>query len=244
MQWLTRQGPFWEDARLHSSDDYLECNGEIVTDTAVGEAAICCIRGNKYQLASATPSSWAKSPISVKWVPDDGPTQNIDVINHCNADQLRVTLQSAPVPIMSWDELEKVARARCTRLVFSADSFTHLNGFPFSVSSSRHVFTLLVTLDRFKRSFDENGQRTPEGQRLYQDHFTGDNAWFSDSSDSEKATFEKQLTFCHPSISGASLFCPWHGKERSSLLRVHFSWPVSASEPLYVVYIGPKRTKH
>ena len=41
MQWLTRRGPFWEDARQHSGDDWLECKGEIVTDSAVGEAAYC-----------------------------------------------------------------------------------------------------------------------------------------------------------------------------------------------------------
>ena len=39
MGWLTRNGPFWEEARVHGPDDYLECNGEVVTDTAVGEAA-------------------------------------------------------------------------------------------------------------------------------------------------------------------------------------------------------------
>ena len=25
MQWLTRHGPFWEDAREHGGDDYLDC---------------------------------------------------------------------------------------------------------------------------------------------------------------------------------------------------------------------------
>lgn len=45
MQWLTQYGPFWEDMRHHGPDDWLECNGNIVTDTAVGEAAWCCLTG-------------------------------------------------------------------------------------------------------------------------------------------------------------------------------------------------------
>ncbi len=38
-QWLTRHGPFWEDERVHGPDDYLECDDQVVTDTAVGEVA-------------------------------------------------------------------------------------------------------------------------------------------------------------------------------------------------------------
>lgn len=245
IQWLIRQGPFWEDVRQHSSDDYLDlaCDGTPVTDTAVGEAAICCFRGNDHQLASAIPSSWAHSPIPVRWVLDSGPNKLVDVINHWRVDQLEAALRAAPVPIMSWEDLETAARARCQRLEFSAGGFEPLRGHPFAPGASRQVLTLLETLDRFKGCFTKDGQRTTEGQAIYQDYFTGDNAWFSDSSDSEKAHFQSELTFPHPSIASTTLFCPFHGKIRSCQLRVHFSWPVSASEPLYVVYIGPKITK-
>ncbi|MCY3818840.1 MAG: hypothetical protein OXH52_05670 [Gammaproteobacteria bacterium] len=40
----------------------------------------------------------------------------------------------------------------------------------------------------------------------------------------------------------ASLFCPWHGKVSRLTLRLHFSWPVEAGRPIYVVYAGPKIT--
>ena len=33
MSWLTSVGPFWDEFRRHSPDDYLECRGEIVTDS-------------------------------------------------------------------------------------------------------------------------------------------------------------------------------------------------------------------
>ena len=39
MAWLTRGGPFWDDLRRHGGNDCLECQGEVVTDSAVGEAA-------------------------------------------------------------------------------------------------------------------------------------------------------------------------------------------------------------
>ena len=46
MQWLTRRGPFWEDIREHGEEDLMEHNDEVVTDTAVGEAAYCLIHGS------------------------------------------------------------------------------------------------------------------------------------------------------------------------------------------------------
>ena len=68
---------------------------------------------------------------------------------------------------------------------------------------------------------------------------------FSDSSDKEtrKRRFREALTFPHPGERGSSLFCPWHGKVRHMTLRLHFSWPVRAGRPVYVVYAGPKLTK-
>ena len=103
---------------------------------------------------------------------------------------------------------------------------------------------LLGILDRFARSFDASGARTIEGQRIYQDYFTGgDNALFSDSSDDEKGDFGEALTFPHPDEPGSFLFCTWHGKVRHMTLRLHFSWPIACGKPVYVVYAGPKLTK-
>ena len=54
MSWLTRGGPFWDDLRRHDANDWLECRGEIVTDTAVGETASRTLRGVECALISAT----------------------------------------------------------------------------------------------------------------------------------------------------------------------------------------------
>ena len=113
--------------------------------------------------------------------------------------------------------MARVARTRCQGLEFSPDSFELLRGHLFAVGASRQALTLLDTLDRFKVCFDEQSQRTPEGHRLFQEHFTGNNARFSDSSDTEKNNFKAELTFSHPTMNGEFLFCSWHGKTMSSI---------------------------
>lgn len=244
MQWLTRLGPFWEDARAHSPDDYLESNGEVVTETAVGEAAYCRLNGVDRQLVSFTPSAWEFSPVPVIWKSNSSDDdRNIEVINHWTVDELEAALRAAPAPITSWEQLAMVSAARCPHLTFSTDSFEPLHGHPFVNGAAHRVIALLDTLNVFKCCFDERGQRTPKGQRLYQDHFTGDKAWFSDSSETEILAFRTELTFRHPDADGESLFCTWHGKVKTPQIRIHFSWPVHANEPLYVVYVGPKITK-
>jgi hypothetical protein len=242
MQWLTRQGPFWEDARVHGPDDYLECDEAVVTDTAVGEAACCCLDGLERHLVSIAPSNWEFSPVPVCRIEDSGARRTVEVVNHWDLKAIEDVLQSAPVPLGSWTQLKDVATARLPGLTFSPDAFDSLLGHPFVYGAAQQLLVRLDTLHRFRSCVDEHGQRTTEGQRLYQDHFTGDKAWFSDSSDTEKREFQNELTFRHPTLPG-DLFCTWHGKVKTPQLRIHFSWPVAADEPLYVVYVGPKITK-
>ncbi len=243
MQWLTRQGPFWEDARVHGRDDYLECGGDIVTDHAVGEAAFCCLRGIERHLVSMDPSSWTSSPVAVTWVTESGAGKTVEVLNHWQSDSVRAALRSAPAPLASWQDLAKTATARCRSLTFSPDCFEPLLGHPFALGAAQRILIRLRTLEQLRSRVDQDGQRTPEGQRLYENHFTGDKAWFSDSSETEKQKFRAKLTFRHPAKKSELLFCPWHGKVKTPQLRIHFTWPVSATETLYVVYVGPKITK-
>ena len=239
--WLTKHGPFWEAMRVHGPNDYLESDGEIVTDTAVGEAAFCCISGIDRQLVSFTPSSWNFSPVSVTLVA--GVSSTIEVTNWWNAGDLEFALQSAEPPIATWRQLEAGSVTRFQRLTFSGDCFRPLDGRPFVHAAAYRIIGLLSTLDRLMGCVDESGRRTPEGQRIYQEHFTGANAWFSDSSTSEKSEFESELHFRHPEKPGQTLFCTWHGKVRTEVVRIHFSWPVPSGGTLYVVYVGPKITK-
>lgn len=243
MQWVTRSGPFWEDNRGHNPDDYLECNGEVVTDSAIAEAAYGCFHGTDCQLISLIPSLWDFSPLNISWMQAEGTSQTIAVNNHLDTNGLEAALRSAPSLIDSWEQLEGASRLRFVNLTFSTDSFHPLRGLPFAEGAARQLLTRFDALNRFKSCFDEQGQRTAEGQRIFQDHFTGDNAWFSDSSDTEKVEFKTELTFPHPVLKDENLFCTWHGKVKTQQIRLHFSWPVQANNPLHVVYIGQKRTK-
>lgn len=240
--WLHRQGPFWEEARVHEADQYLECNGEIVTDTAVGEAGYNRIHGIDQRLVSLSPSDWEHSPIVVRWVPDDVDDETVEIPNYFAPEEFEAALEAAPAPIRSWNDLDEMSRARFANLTFSAEAFNALIGYPFAEGAASRLLILLKTLDQLKTCFDENGQRTAEGHRIYQDQFTGDKARFSDSSDDEKRMFENDLTFPHPGKEGDFLFCPMHGKEKSNQLRIHFSSPITATDPLFIVYVGRKIT--
>ena len=241
--WLTRGGPFWEDLRRHGAGDWLEYRGEVVTDTAVGEAAFRALHGVTSGLLSVTPSDWSFSPVEVTWrePPDNMRDRAVALENWWNAEELERSLQTAEPQISSWANLRHVSTARFASLTFAGDCFEPLSGIPFLPSAADRIRALLQILDRFARAFDASGKRTPNGQRVYQNYFTGDSAPFSDSSDKEKRRFNKELTFHDPNNPGRYLLCPWHGKVAD--FRIHFSWPVRYGEPVYVVYVGSKITR-
>ena len=241
LQWLTRRGPFWEDIAEHSPDNWIECGDEIVTDTAVGEAAYCSAIGIKRGLISFVPSKWNTAPISAKIVSDT--ETDVLIPNFWEEAELEDSLREAEPPISSWGQLESVSRMTFQRLTFSEDCFSHLNGHPFAPGPAARILSRLEILDRLIGSVDADGQRTSEGHRIYQDHFSGDRAWFSDSSDSEKHEFAKELTFPNPGSGGGSLFCTWHGKVNNPPYRIHFSWPEHPGAPSYIVYVGMKITR-
>lgn len=249
MQWLTRTGPFWEDERMHGSDDYLMCLNEIVTDSAVGEAAWCCLNGIERHLVSFSPSRWEMSPVSVDLFGDEELKQRVAVDNFWDTSTFEAFLETKPSQIDSWDQLRKMAVPRFSRLLFADNAFNPLEGHPFVPGAAQRLIFLLHTLDRFKSCHDEQGKRTAEGHEIYNNFFTGKKggggrgALFSDSSESEKIEFKEKMTFDHPEFPGKNLFCPWHGKTQTPQLRIHFSWPIKAGESLYILHVGPKITK-
>lgn len=246
MTWLKAFGPFWDDLRSHCADDYLECNGEIVTDTGVGEAAHRSLQGVECALISAIPSEWNYSPVEVTWhqeVEGRDSFRNAVLDNWRDHTDLLDRLRGLPPLIRSWVELGDSSRTRYQNLKFADRCFEPLNGVPFSRSAADRIIVLLSYLNQLASEFDAGGSRTSEGHRIYQSYFTGDNALFSDSSDTEKHRFLRELTFPHPDRPHETLFCAWHGKVPQLTLRLHFSWPIRADEPVYVVYAGPKITK-
>lgn len=245
MIWLTRAGPFWEDVRQHGDDDWLECGGDIVTDTAVGEAAFRSLHGVDSGLVSFSPSDWNYAPVDVTWCrAAEGLDDRVSALeNWWSAADLEEALRDKALPIGSWDVLREVSVNRFERLTFSEDCFAPLAGVPFARSAANRFLILLDVLDRFSSAFGAFGARTDEGHRIYRDYFSGDRALFSDSSDAEKHAFRDELGFTHPDDPSSTLFCPWHGKVSHLTLSLHFSWPVEADRPVYVVYAGPKITR-
>ncbi len=251
MVWLTRGGPFWDDARRHGPNDWLECRnegkflGEIVTNSAVGEAAYRTLHGVETALISATPSNWEFSPVKIAWRHgiENTETRVSKLKNWLQISELEVSLRAMDPPLHSWDSLRKKSEVRFQKLRLADNSFDPLIGATFVRSSANRVLALFDILDKIAHAFDETGKRTSEGHRLHKDFFQGDRAWFTDSSDSEKSKFRKDMTFPHPDDSETKLFCTWHGKENHSKLRVHYWWSEAANDPVYIVYVGPKITK-
>ncbi len=243
MRWLDRGGPFWDDPRRHDPGDYLECRGEVVTDSAIGEAAHRQMHSHDCGLVSLTPSDWNYTPVDVTWRREaEGLEDRCAVLdNWWDADTLEDGLRDAPAPLSSWGDLQQVSASRFECLVFAEDCFQPLNGVPFASSAAESFLGLFEVLDRRVRAH-ATSVSSPEARRIQRDFFTGGNARFSDSSQTEKNQFRNKLTFRHPR-DGTPLFCPWHGKVRHMTLRLHYDWSGSASDPVYVVYAGPKLTR-
>ncbi len=245
MSWLTKGGPFWDDLRQHDTDDWLECRGDIVTDTTVGEAAFRTLHSVVCGLVSVTPSDWDCSPVEVIWRREaeglDDKTATLE--NWRDATTLEDGLRDTVPPIRSWDDLRDASTNRFKGLTIADNCFEPLDGVPFARSSADRILALLGILDRLAQAFDTDGVRMPEGHQIYQNYFMGDGALFSDSSNIEKNSFREKLTFRHPNDPEKDLFCTWHGKERHMTLRLHYWWSGKAGDSVLIVYAGPKITK-
>ena len=240
LSWLTRYGPFWEDVPLHGPDHWLECDNEIVTDTALGEAAYCSSVGIDRRLVGLTPSTWERTPIAVTML-DDAPTV-IQVDNYWTAPELEAALKEAEPPITSWNQLESESISQFQRLRFSGNAFQPLRGLSFSPTAAVYIKSRLHTLNFVMGCRDDSGNFTLEAKHVLDAHLTRGSAQFSDSSTDEKMKFRNELSFPHPDIPGEVLDCTWHGKVKPLLIRLHFRWPVPPGEDLYIVYVGRKIT--
>ena len=247
MIWLAKGGPFWDERREHGADDWLECRDDVVTDSAVGEAAYRKLHHVECGLASVKPSDWEHSPIDVVWrqEAEEPGDRTVAVENWWDADVLETYFQKSPPPIASWRELENTSIRRFERLVFSGDCFKPLYPIPFSKSNMDKFLELFGILDRLAGAFDSAGRRTAEARQIFRNYFAGKHAKFSDSSSSEKQNpkFRRKMTFPHPSHQQQTLFCPMHGKITQGTLRFHYFWSNKHDDPIYVVYAGPKITK-
>ena len=161
LAWFNKRGPFWEDVAEHGPDHWLECCGEIVTGTAVGEAAYCVTVGIDRRLISVKPSDWTYSPVTVDTVPCIHGA--IRVLNYWDTEDLQHALQCNSAPATKWEDMEREARTKFQRLTLSRDCFGYLKGHPFDPGAAKRILSRLDVLDQLMGSVDDSGRRTPEG---------------------------------------------------------------------------------
>ncbi len=243
MSWVTKGGPFWMEQREHSDDEWLEVDGEIVTDSAVGEAAYCVAQDLPRQLISFSPSQWERNPIDVIWSRSSGVQEPVAVRNHWRVESILAELENLPVPFQSWQSLEEHIRRSTSELVLTND-FMKMKGYPYVKSVAEGIYMLVQVLNKLAMNVDEMGNRNATYQVLYDTYFMGANPYFTDESQTNKNKFNRALTF----VLGAdqSLFCPWHGKVNTPNnfppVRVHFAWPMNGKEKIILPYVGKKIT--
>lgn len=250
LQWITQEGPHWEDSRQHSPDEFLEDQDiPIYTDHAIGEAAYSILHDVDRGVVSADPSDWLRNPIPVTYRTNNNRTVIVNVVNHWSLDAMEATLKELPSPLSacnSWKSFEEHARRACDSMVFAEEAFEPMNGYPFVRCVGEQIFRLLDVLNKLNRGLDDAGNRTSEFETLYETYFNGHAPYFTSESDTNKAKYQSKMTFPDPEGIDPELFCPWHGKPNCPKnyppIRIHFSWPKTRQRNVSVVYIGKKIT--
>lgn len=240
LTWLTKTGPFWDDNQLHSSEDSYFHLSENISGSSLAEAAACIYCDEERHTFSLKSESYNGERINIIWK-NENENIELSIENHISVETLAQKTSLSTNNIESWDQLEKMARSEFKNLEFIKECFIPLNKLPFYKAASTSIMAKLSVLNILKDSFEDSGKFTPQGQELYQQHFTGDKSWFSDSSESERKDFEKEMTF--KINEKEKRLCAWHGKVKTPQIRIHFSDPVEKNNPLYIAYIGEKITK-
>lgn len=243
LSWITRSGPFWENSRKHPIDELLECNNEVVTDSIIGEGAFINEKKTSVETISVNPSDWLLDPLVVTLRKGDEQEFLINIRNHYSIESLEKSLTSTAPPLCSWTELEQRAKSLCKNLIFIPDAFSYMKPEPFNVGVGSRILERILVLEEMATSINAEGKFSKRGEVLYNKHFVGEKAWFSDSSSNEKIKFQNEMTFEHPTEKEKNIFCSWHGKVKTPQIRIHFTWPSPDERKLFVAYIGPKITK-
>lgn len=238
--WIDREGPFWDEDRRHSGDEYFECCGAVVTDTGAAEAAFYKAEGMDRWLLSTAPSDFLFNPLTVSWRGRAGGDLEIELPNGWTLDDAELCAAEFEQPFASWDELLEWAARECPHLCFSPDISRQLP-VQFHPNVAQRSKVLLRVLNRIVAL--RKAENSQEFNQMCLDWMQGERARFSPSSDSELREFSSELTFRNPE-SGGNIVCSWHAKIQTPQFRIHFEWPLPpGAQKLFIAYIGPKITK-
>jgi hypothetical protein len=246
LRWIDRNGPFWDEDRTHNPDDlffYETCD---VTDEGLGEAARRLVAGlsaGSFSFWHETDATFAYSPLRIVHGLLEQPYGEYDVENVWRVEDLP---NPAVERATSWTHMIHLAKSTLTGLRFSPGVIDRLLRDPFNASAAERIGYLLRVLQRLYLETTADGAWTPDGMKVYEQHFIGDKAAFSDSSDNEKRNFRTEMTFPDPSDLVRSMFCPWHGKAKcGGQYRIHFEYPRPRGQREFKIgYVGPKITKY
>ncbi len=246
LNWVTKQGPFWDDERQPNADDLFEHEGQDVTDQGLGEAARRMLAGADAGVFSfaGKDGEFERTPLAVTHGLPEAPLGSIGVENWWTTDGLRLAAEAAEGVPENWSQVIERAEARFQGLLLAGDLSDRLCPHPFSVYVAQRIIELLGVLDRMVAETDEQGRLSERGVELRENHFVGQKAWFTSESETNLTRFEADMTFRDPADHGKTIFCPWHGKIKTPQFRIHFEWPrPEGQREIKVVYIGPKITK-
>lgn len=245
--WIGKQGPFLDDDRLEEGDDYFEFEGNDVTDQGLGEAARRVLvqqDAGVFSFSGGT-INFERAPLRVQHGLKEEPIGHVEVDNVWSVADLEARFRAGSAEPRNWRELIETCREQFDQLTIPDAVLDRLNQETFYPSVANRTLVLLGILNRVMEGRAANGALNPDTRSLWLDYTNGENALFSDESDTNKRTFRKDMTFPDPDDATGKLFCPFHGKIKSQQFRIHFDWPPpDGHSRLKIVYIGPKITKH
>jgi hypothetical protein len=251
LQWLDRQGPFFEDDRLFEQDDYFECFDTDVTDQGLGEAARRIKSGQDAGAFSfiGGPIDFARTPLFVDHGIQEERLGQYQVPNRWMIADLETWALTATPEPTSWRTVIEYSRERYPRLLLPSAIYENvrLAREPFASSIATRAIELFGHLHTYMESRLPDGSDSERSRALIRDFFThaaGAEPLFSGESSTNQHDFQADLTFPDPEDSAKKVFAHWHGKIKHRCFRIHFVWPVPReAKSLKIVYFGPKLTK-
>jgi len=238
--WLDKDGPFWDDPPIHSADEYFECEGDLVTETALAEACHLIALSTAASVVSLTPSKFTKTTIEIFWRGRAGGDRSWQISNFISVAPLVEHLRHIEHPPTTWQQVLDWTKSNCPSLLLSSDILTQLPT-TFYPNVAQRAQVLFKTLHEINSALQHgNAARFDELRRLWME---GDYARMTDSSRSEKQEFAAHLNFTHP-ITKKLVACTWHAKIKTPQFRIHFAWPKqNPKDALFIAYFGQKITK-
>lgn len=242
LSWVDKNGPFWTDVRFHEDDDYFEYASIDVTNLGLGECARRTISLSPV-MSFSFEGDFSQTPLSIQHGLQESPLGTYNIDNIWSIDELRNSvLQVRPNP-RTWKEAIDRFKEDFPSLLISDKTYEQMAPVPFSFGIFEGMcekFKVLQCYFTYSKTPELHQQKMDE---LYNNHFLGKKAWFSNSNDNELATFKDELTF-NDLFDGKPKQFPFHAKIKTPQLRIHFEWPVAPErQSIQVVYIGPKITK-